>query len=225
MNIHTLPRRSPTSLEAIAASEQRMTSILERLTLNSPEDQGHNLPSPKSDSFSPNAGLNDGDDSRNSSSSETDEDGHDRPAFRKSRVIHSHCSDSGLGSSVSSVAESAFGDEDKGKTDLGAIQFSGPLSNTLSAVNEDAQLEESAIKTHPTFELTSPERRQLHLGACKQIERYILAPLLKDPKFKPFHALVESVPKRIVKKQIVCLRDLEKTLLWLKPVSCQQFHS
>jgi hypothetical protein len=35
---------------------------------------------------------------------------------------------------------------------------------------------------------------------------------------KPFHPLVRSVPQRIINKQIVCLRDLEKTLLWLAPV-------
>jgi hypothetical protein len=35
---------------------------------------------------------------------------------------------------------------------------------------------------------------------------------------KPFHPLVRSIPQRIINKQIVCLRDLEKTLLWLAPV-------
>jgi hypothetical protein len=47
----------------------------------------------------------------------------------------------------------------------------------------------------------------------------VLVPILKEPRLKPFHALVRSVPQRIVNKQIVCLRDLEKTLLWLAPVS------
>lgn len=63
------------------------------------------------------------------------------------------------------------------------------------------------------------DKRQLGLNACKQIEKFILVPILKESRLKPFHPLVQSVPQRIVNKQIVCLRDLEKTLLWLAPVS------
>lgn len=51
----------------------------------------------------------------------------------------------------------------------------------------------------------------------------MLLPILKEPKLKPFHPLVKSIPARIVNKQIVCLRDLEKTLLWLAPVSQLNF--
>ena len=53
----------------------------------------------------------------------------------------------------------------------------------------------------------------------------MLLPILKEPKLKPFHPLVKSIPARIVNKQIVCLRDLEKTLLWLAPVSQLSFFS
>lgn len=70
-----------------------------------------------------------------------------------------------------------------------------------------------------SLDTTSPQRRQLALAACKQIERSVLVPILKEEKLKPFHALVQSVPQRIVDKEITCLRDLEKTLLWLAPVS------
>lgn len=38
LNIRSLPPRSPTSLESIAAAEERMTSILGRLTLESTRD-------------------------------------------------------------------------------------------------------------------------------------------------------------------------------------------
>lgn len=88
----------------------------------------------------------------------------------------------------------------------------------MNAVNEDLQLAESAITSDLAFDSAS-SRRQLHLGACKQIERYILVPILKESKLKSFHTLAQSVPERIVNRQIVCLRDLEKTLLWLAPVS------
>lgn len=69
------------------------------------------------------------------------------------------------------------------------------------------------------FDTGSSPKRQLGPTACKQIERFVLVPILKEPRLKPFHPLVRSVPQRIINKQIVCLRDLEKTLLWLAPVS------
>jgi hypothetical protein len=87
-------------------------------------------------------------------------------------------------------------------------------------VNNEVHLGQSAITTASTnFDQGSSPRRQLSYSACKQIERFILVPILKEPKLKPFHPLVRSIPTRIVNKQIVCLRDLEKILLWLAPVS------
>lgn len=89
LNIRSLPRRTPTSLEAIAASEQRMTSLLGRLTLESEEQQ-----------------------SDSSSSADANEAGTDFSS-KKMRISHSHGSDSGLGSSISSVTDSGS-DEEKG---------------------------------------------------------------------------------------------------------------
>lgn len=86
--------------------------------------------------------------------------------------------------------------------------------------NHDASVEQDSTITSPiaASQGTNP-RHQLPLSACKQIERYLLVPLLKEPKLEDFHPLVRSVPTRIANKQIVCLRDLEKILLWLAPVS------
>lgn len=158
LNIRSLPRRSPTSLDGIAASEQRMASILERLT------------------------LDDRDDDSNAERDDVSETKTEQP-------VHSHDSDSGLGSSDKTHRPS---------------------------VNVDIDGPESAI-TGPTPSIKEASRPQLVLAACKQIERFILVPILKEPKLKPFHPLVQSVPARIVNKQITCLRDLEKTLLWLAP--------
>lgn len=65
----------------------------------------------------------------------------------------------------------------------------------------------------------SSDKRQLPYEACKHIEREILVPILAEKALKPFHPLVKSIPQRIVNKEIVCLRDLEKTFMWLGPVS------
>ncbi|KAJ5119106.1 hypothetical protein N7526_010743 [Penicillium atrosanguineum] len=179
LNIRSLPRRSPTSLDGIAASEQRMASILERLT------------------------LEDRDDDSNASQDDVSEKKTERP-------VHSHESDSGLGSSVSS-AESV-----DGKGVFSSDMYTQDKTHHLS-VTVDTDGPQSAI-TDPTPSLKVSSRPQLGLAACKQIERFILVPILKEPKLKPFHPLVQSVPARIVNKQITCLRDLEKTLLWLAPV-------
>lgn len=83
-----------------------------------------------------------------------------------------------------------------------------------------AQVTQSAITSSiSAFESNPSERRQLSPTACKHIETYVLQPLLKEESLKPFHPLVRSISTRIVNKEIVFLRDLEKTLLWLAPVS------
>ena len=55
--------------------------------------------------------------------------------------------------------------------------------------------------------------------ACKQIHDRIIQPILREQKLKAFHPLLQSLPQRIGHKEITCLRDLEKTLVFLAPVS------
>ncbi|KAJ5702328.1 Zinc finger C2H2 [Penicillium malachiteum] len=193
LSIRSLPRRAPTSLEAITASEERMTSILSRLTLDSSEDCGEDL----------SASLGDKSDSRSVSEPTAKRDSASRrssigDANDGSRKVneHGHESDSGLGTSVSSQEDSACESE---------------------TIVNDAAPQSPITSPGATFDAGSTRKRQLSLTACKQIERYMLVPILKEPKLKPFHPLVKSIPTRIVNRQIVCLRDLEKTLLWLAP--------
>ncbi|KAJ5161230.1 Zinc finger C2H2 [Penicillium capsulatum] len=201
LSVRSLPRRTPTSLDAIAASEERMASILERLTLDdTPEESApaqDDLPVPRGvlkariQPGSPASTI-----SRRSSM-----DSANLPSFWDKRLSHDngHESDSGLGTSVSSCD----------------VQSTASDSKANNGIHGENPTVGSTIKS--TFDLGSSPRRQLPLAACKSIERYILVPLLKEEKLTPFHSLVRSVPSRIVKKQIVCLRDLEKTLLWLAP--------
>ncbi|KAJ5306441.1 hypothetical protein PENANT_c017G05447 [Penicillium antarcticum] len=183
LNLRSLPRRSPTSLEAITAAEERMTSILGRLSLSNNEDKHKSSGNTVPDSV------------RRSSNSMSNP----APTEKKTEQEqdHSHDSDSGIGSSVSSEEELSDSSKDNGIRD-----------------------KQSAItKSIAAFDSGSSSKRQLGPAACKQIERYVLVPILKEPRLKPFHPLVRSIPQRIVNKQIVCLRDLEKTLLWLAPKS------
>lgn len=126
--------------------------------------------------------------------------------------------DSGLGSSIKS-SQNTPSSKTKGRfTSSWLVTFlTLPVkSGQLSCANESQSAITGSISA---VQSGNPERRQLGIGACKQIERYVLVPILKEERLKPFHPLVQSIPQRIVDKQISSLRDLEKTLLWLAPVS------
>lgn len=53
--------------------------------------------------------------------------------------------------------------------------------------------------------------------AVARIHQHTLRPLLKSD-LEEFAPIVDDVPRRISAKEIICLRDLEKTLLFMAPV-------
>ena len=55
--------------------------------------------------------------------------------------------------------------------------------------------------------------------ACRQIQKHLILPIIREEELKDFHPLVSGIPHRVARKEITCLRDLEKVLLWLAPVS------
>ncbi|KAM7210252.1 zinc finger transcription factor ace1 [Rhypophila decipiens] len=63
--------------------------------------------------------------------------------------------------------------------------------------------------------ITSP--KTLSTRSTNRILEHTLKPLLAKPAFKDFHPLVLECPKKIQEREIVCLRDVEKTLLLLAP--------
>lgn len=113
LNIRSLPRRCPTSLEAITASEERMTSILNRLTLDCPEES-------KEEDSETNRKSSDSTPSKSNASKDSVSNGSRRSSVagrddsNKTRE-HGHESDSGLGTSVSSNEDSACDNETVGK--------------------------------------------------------------------------------------------------------------
>jgi hypothetical protein len=117
-----------------------------------------------------------------------------RPRTRRSSRFHE--SDSGLGTSIATTREKeAAAKKDK-------------IVRT-SAVTRSAAAR-SPVATSPGG--LSPR-------AASRIYEYTLKPLLGKPAFKDFHPLLLECPRKIQEKQIVCLRDLEKTLLLVAPVS------
>jgi hypothetical protein len=111
------------------------------------------------------------------------------------RNKHQHASDSGLGSSIASTNEKdAAVSTTKSQVSASAI--------TRSAVS-------SAAATLPT----------LSQKAVNRIHEHTVRPLLEDSNLKDFHPIVRDVPRRIQDKEIICLRDLEKLLIFMAPVS------
>jgi hypothetical protein len=138
---------------------------------------------------------------------------------------HKHASDSGLGSSVSG---SKYG---KDSLQLSDLKLGVPHSNIYkddirtqrSSVRESISTAISSSHSAVTRSFSalgaSEEDHTLGEYACKQIHDVIIKPILAEESLKDFHSLVQDVPRRIGEKNIRNLRDLEKTLIFLAPVS------
>ncbi|RFU33601.1 hypothetical protein B7463_g2742, partial [Scytalidium lignicola] len=129
-----------------------------------------------------------------------------RPRHNNRRASRHHASDSGLGSSIKSELNSegnaagAFHDERGAKSIVSA---------SASAITRSAAAHSSTMQ----------ELKPLSSRATNRIHEHILKPLLAKPSLKDFHSIVKDCPRRILNKEIVCLRDLEKTLIFMAPVS------
>ncbi|KAG5968449.1 hypothetical protein E4U58_001852 [Claviceps cyperi] len=109
-----------------------------------------------------------------------------------------HASDSGLGSSIASIEE-----EEKNMTAQTKEKPSPKPYGVTSVVNGAP----SAQQLLPAL-----SRR-----AFDRIHEHTIRPLLEKPSLKEFETLVVDVPRRIRSKEIICLRDLEKTLILMAP--------
>jgi hypothetical protein len=115
-----------------------------------------------------------------------------RPRTR--RPARYHESDSGLGTSIASTNEK------------------------LDAAKKDKTIKTSAVTRSAAARSTTSETTAgLSTRATNRIYEHTLKPLLAKRAFKDFHPLVLECPKKILDKEIVCLRDVEKTLLLVAP--------
>ncbi|KAL6720682.1 hypothetical protein ACLMJK_002607 [Lecanora helva] len=213
LNIPLLSRRSPTcpkDLEdAVAASEQRIGQLigsvdrslsgLESFSTDSQETvRPDDLPVPRFMLGNYQPAVAD----------HMDVDSNDAPSTpaTKHRPTHNrHSSDSGLGSSVSSTEESLSGRY--------ANLNVNALDNTPSSARSEVRsgINGAIANTH------AKTQHALSSYACKQIQDHIITPILREGDLKSFHPLISSIPYRVGKKEITCLRDLEKVVLWLAP--------
>ena len=115
-------------------------------------------------------------------------------------------SDSGLGSSVQSASTKRTA-----STGLTSLTEGSPAKSVVaaSAITRSAAAHPSTLESLP--HMSERARNRIH--------EHILKPLLAKPSLKDFHPIVRDCPRKIHDKEIVCLRDLEKTLVFLAPVS------
>ncbi|KOS16678.1 Zinc finger transcription factor ace1 [Escovopsis weberi] len=114
---------------------------------------------------------------------------------RSMRKVNVHASDSGIGSSIASSSEKRAAVETAQKS----FQPRTPALTRLAASSTSTML--------PSL---SPR-------AAKRIYEHVLQPLLSKPTLKDFEDIVLDMPRRIRSKEVVCLRDLEKTLCFMAP--------
>nr|POF26374.1 zinc finger transcription factor ace1 [Quercus suber] len=145
-----------------------------------------------------------------------DEDSTVRKAGLRTRR-HSHSSDSGLGASVAGTTESA---EDKVVEDIGQYTHGCAGHDARANLGQDSD-SSSTIggRSFSQISAASDEERGLSDYAIKQIKIHIVDPILREPRLQEFHPLISGVPERIGNKKIKNLRELEKTLIFLAPVS------
>ena len=118
----------------------------------------------------------------------------------------SRYSDSGLGSSIGSASGKHAGETaPTSATD----DHCAKSTVAASAITRSAAAHSSTIESLP----------RLSARASNRIHEHILKPLLAKQSLKDFHPIVKDCPRRIHGKEIVCLRDLEKTLIFMAPVS------
>jgi len=116
----------------------------------------------------------------------------------------SRYSDSALGSSIGS--RSGKNAADTNPTSVTDEHCSKSIV-AASAITRSAAAHSSTIENLP----------RLSARASNRIHEHILKPLLAKPSLKEFHPIVKDCPRRIHGKEIVCLRDLEKTLIFMAP--------
>lgn len=213
LNIPCLPKRSPTSpkdlQDAVAAGEKRAANILGVLE--------HNLPGsrdPSTDSLN-KYGVEDlpvprflikaqvGELNR-MDIDEPDDHHHINPSLGRRQAHKHHSSDSGIGSTVTD------------SEDMNEPKIKLENSSPLSSVHEiQSGINGSATNAGP--QIRTPH--MLSEAACRKINEHIIVPIVRDNSLKNYHRFVTSIPYRVARKEITCLRDLEKVLLFLAPVS------
>lgn len=134
-----------------------------------------------------------------------------RPVNRRLSNYH-HASDSGLGSSVASSSGKKQQQQQTGKNTTNAA---------ISTTRRSATPVQAKAVTRSIAAASASNEKPAGLSAraTNRIYEHTVKPLLAKPAYKAFHPILLECTTKINKRDIVCLRDLEKTILFLAPVS------
>jgi len=136
---------------------------------------------------------------------------------------HHHASDSGIGTSVASSCSGmhAFSCSNAWQMETHAFIAERVATRTPTRASSRASIATSHTAVTKSASNTVQGRSEHFLSeeAVRHIQKTIIRPILKEESLKEFHPLIEDIPRRIGAKYIANLRDLEKTLFFLAPVS------
>ncbi|ERT02822.1 hypothetical protein HMPREF1624_01125 [Sporothrix schenckii ATCC 58251] len=131
-----------------------------------------------------------------------------RPVNRRLSNNH-HASDSGLGSSIASLS----GKKQQQQQQTG--------KSTAAATKRAAAPVQAKAVTRSAAAASSEKPAGLSARATNRIYEHTVKPLLAKPAYKAFHPILLECTTKINKRDIVCLRDLEKTILFLAPTTVE----
>ncbi|KAL7629302.1 hypothetical protein AAE478_000822 [Parahypoxylon ruwenzoriense] len=199
--VPSLPRRSQTNLDDVVGAHVRRAALnIGRfevtLSATKAESESSSTPTPfRDDSLPIPRGFLDhaivGDTMPQDPSAPDTERRVLRPRNRRSSRHHE--SDSGLGTSIASTNQKQREAKSSGN---------GASAITRSVATSECQ-----------------NSQRLSERAVNRIHEHVIKPLLDERSLKDFRPIVLDCPRRIQENQIVCLRDLEKTLIFMAPVS------
>jgi hypothetical protein len=143
----------------------------------------------------------------------------DTKPTKEEHTTHDHASDSGLGSSVSGSESSKRPLCLPSPKSISPNTYKDSRSSSVESTSTSAASTHSAITRSFTAVGAHEAKPVLGDHACEAIHKGIVEPILAEESLKDFHPLIKDVPRRIGEKNISNLRDLEKTLIFLAPVS------
>lgn len=120
------------------------------------------------------------------------------------------------------MAEKSQGRALRSRTRRTSRQSDSGLGSSIRTSTEKQSVKASALTRSAAAaaaSTTDDNFPALSERATNRIVEHVLRPLLAKPAFKDFHSLVLECPRKIKENEIVCLRDVEKTLLLVAPVS------
>jgi hypothetical protein len=91
------------------------------------------------------------------------------------------------------------------------------IGSSVVSTNDSAKKSQASALTRSAASSATTMLPSLSRRAVNRIHEHTLRPLLEKPTLKEFRPIVLDVPRRIQSKDIICLRDLEKTLIFMAP--------